>query len=252
MPEVPIDRWVSWSSTQPDPTVAACRSGIPVTTCAAGEMPSSAATSACTGSDHGAGRHQRRQLHRVDAGHPDQLLVVRHQVEPAGVGEPGGRHRHVGGRGHAGEAHREVVHRLEVPARAGGDPGLVPVEVQHVADRVVARRRGDTAGVTDPGGERAGGCSPGRARRRRRGSAALPGCPSTSGTAPPGGRRHRRARCWPTARSRTPRRPGRVRVAPRRLRAGLRRRRAATSRRRPGWRRHRVRTSWGRRGAPTR
>jgi hypothetical protein len=45
---VPIDTWVSCGSTQPDPTAAPCRSGIPVTTRAAGEMPSSAATSGAT------------------------------------------------------------------------------------------------------------------------------------------------------------------------------------------------------------
>ncbi len=46
---VPIERWVWYGPTNPEPIVEPCRSGIPVTTCAPAEMPSSAATVGCTG-----------------------------------------------------------------------------------------------------------------------------------------------------------------------------------------------------------
>ena len=56
------------------------------------------------------------------------------------------------GGGDAGEPHRQVVDRLEVPAGRGGDLGVVRRQVEHVPDRVVAA--GDAGGLADPGGQR--------------------------------------------------------------------------------------------------
>ena len=49
-----------------------------------------------------------------------------------------------------GEAHRQVVDRLEVPAGGPGHVGLVALEVEDVADRVGARRRRRAPAVADP------------------------------------------------------------------------------------------------------
>ena len=101
----------------PGPAVA--MSGSPVTTGVPAGMPSCTATSSRTPRDHRALGHERRQLRGVDTGAGDEVGVVLHQVEPAHVGEPGRGHRRVGRRRDAGEAHRQVVDRLEEPARRG-------------------------------------------------------------------------------------------------------------------------------------
>src|SRR5690606_33929740 len=89
-----------------------------------------------------------------DAGPGHQVGVVGEVVEPPVVGEPGGGHRRMAGGGHASEAHRHVVDRLEVPAGGRGDLGVVGRQVEHVADGVVAA--GDATGAADPGGQRPG------------------------------------------------------------------------------------------------
>ena len=100
--------------------------------------------------DDRARRDQRRQLRSRHPGEPHQLGVVAEDVESAVVGEPGGGHRHVRGRGEAGEAHREVVDRLEVPPGPARDLRLLPLREQQVAEGVVAVRRRDTAGAAYP------------------------------------------------------------------------------------------------------
>ena len=193
---------VSCSCTHPEPRVAPCRSGIPVTTCAVGGMPSSAATAGAHRADHGARRHQGRELRPVDPGEPDQGGVVLQHVEAAVVGEPGGRHRHVRRGGHAGEPHREVVDRLEVPpgparrpragrgrGTAGGRAGRRPSST--------ARRR--SAGPRSPA--RAGAVALDRsADDHGPGVFRAPGVHPDQAVADRGGPPRRPAPCWPTGR----------------------------------------------------
>jgi hypothetical protein len=49
----------------------------------------------------------------------------------------------VAGRRHAREPHRQVVDRLQQPPGPGDDVGLLVLEEEDVADRVVARHRRD-------------------------------------------------------------------------------------------------------------
>ena len=118
----------------------------------AGRQPEVGGDVVAHGADDRAGRDERGQLRAVDAGPADEVVVVGEDVEAAVVGEPGRGHRRVGGRGHAGEAHGEVVDRLEVPAGGGGDVGVVRRQVEHVPHRVVAA--GDARGLADPDGQR--------------------------------------------------------------------------------------------------
>ena len=85
-----------------------------------------------------------------------------------------------------GEPHRQVVDRLEVPARGRGDLGLVALEVEHVADRVGAGRRRDAAGAADPGRQRAWRVALHRAADHGAGVRRSAGVASTARTGPTG------------------------------------------------------------------
>ena len=157
------------------------------------------------------GAHRRRRpsrsarsggsLSRVDAGQAHQGRRRRRARSRSRLSvSQAADHRRVRGGGDAGEAHRQVVDRLEVPARRARDVGLVAGEVEHVADRVVAARstaRRRCGGPSAPArtrrvaAHRAADDAPRVAARRA--------CPSTSRSRRPGARPRRPARCWPTA-----------------------------------------------------
>ena len=205
-------------------------------------MPSSAATEGCTGPMTEPDGTSGGSFVASTPARLHQLRVVVQDVEPAVVGEPGRRHRHVRRGSDAGEPHREVVDRLEVPPGPCGRPRAASCsQVQHVPDRVGAGRRRHAAGAAHPGGQRARVVALDRSADDRAASTARPGCPSTSGTSPTGTPvgvdRHRARPLAGDARRRRPRSPcdpGLGQPAP-----GARRRRAATTPRRPGWPRRR-------------
>ena len=241
--EVPSERWGRSDVTQPEATAALCRSGVPVTTRASAGMPIAAATSGSTVPTIEPLATSGGSRVGVHPGEPDQGRVVGQHVEVAVVGQPGGGHRHQRRGGDAGEPHRQVVDRLEVPPRGGRDLGPVAVEVQHVGDRVGPGGAGDAAAAPQPGGQRPAASSPRPDRRTPPRSAPRRGCRSTSGTPRPGGRTRRRAPCSPTGRSPRPRRRRHRRRRPRRSRDGPPRRSWSTTPRRPGPRRRSRRRS---------
>ncbi len=100
--------------------------------------------------DDRAGADEGRELLGRDAGALHQDAVVGEVVGPAVVGQPRRGHRRVGGGGHAGEPHRQVVDRLHVPPRPSGHLGLLVLEVEHVPDRVRPGGGGGAAAVSDP------------------------------------------------------------------------------------------------------
>ena len=87
-------------------------------------------------------------------GGADQHVVVGERRQRAVVGQPGAGHRGVAGRRHAREPHRQVVDRLQQPPGPGDDVGLLVLEEEDVADRVVARDRRDPTAATQPRGQR--------------------------------------------------------------------------------------------------
>jgi hypothetical protein len=99
------------------------------------------------GADHRADGHQRWELRCVEPGEADEVDVVAQPGHVAVVGQERATHRRVRRRGHAGEAHRDVVDGLEVPARGAVHLWSMVLQVQHVAHRVTpvcrrhARRR---------------------------------------------------------------------------------------------------------------
>ncbi len=93
---------------------------------------------------------KRRQLAGRHPGRIHQDSVVLHPLGVPIVGQPRGGHRRRCRRCYAGEAHRQVVHRLEVPTGRRGHSRLIVLEVEHVADGVGAAQRGCTAAAPDP------------------------------------------------------------------------------------------------------
>ncbi len=108
------------------------------------------------GAHHGAGGAQRRQVVEAHARAAHQLGVVLEALEISVVGEPRAGHRRVRRGGDAREPHREVVDRLEEPARRPGDLRLVVEEMEHVPDRVGAGGRRRARGAPNPHGQRHG------------------------------------------------------------------------------------------------
>ena len=198
------------SPMAPQPSAAECRSGRAGDHLRArARAPSSEATSGRTAPIIEPVCDQRRQLGGVEPELADEPRVVLEPVEVPVVGQPGAAHRGVGGRRPAGESHRQVVDRLQVPARGRGDLGLVALEVEHVADRVAAERRRDAAGVADPGRERARRVAHQRAADHARASTALRACRATSRRARPAPLPRPPGSCSPTGPCRRRPRPDR-------------------------------------------
>ena len=146
----------------------------------------------------------------------------------------------MGGGGDAGEAHRQVVDRLEEPPGARRHLRLgSSCEVEHVADRVGTAQRRGTAGSAHPGQGRPRRVARQPAADNRAATRGRRGCPSRGCSRRPARRARRPARCSPTARSPRPPRPPRGRPPPRRDRVGSLRRSAPTTPRRPARRRRR-------------
>ena len=124
------------------------------------------------GSDHRARAVERGQPFGVDARTAHQHPVVGQHVEVPVVGQPGAGHGSVGGRRDAGEAHGQVVDRLEEPPGLGRVPRLVGLQEAHVSDGIGPRGGRGPAGSSDPGeggprgiaGHRAGDDPPGVGR----------------------------------------------------------------------------------------
>ncbi len=85
---------------------------------------------------------------------PHQHRVVLEMIEPSIVGEPCPGHGGVRCRGDAGEPHRQVVDRFEVPPGGGGHLRSIVLDVQDVADGVGACGRRGAAGPANPTGDR--------------------------------------------------------------------------------------------------
>ncbi len=80
----------------------------------------------------------------------EKHTVVREGGEPTVVGEPGSLHGCVAGRGLAREAHGEIVDGFEAPPGTGELLGCRVLQIQQVADWVVAGQGRGAAGVSNP------------------------------------------------------------------------------------------------------
>ncbi len=146
---VEIATCVSYGRTAPEPTTAACTSGMPQTTGAPGATPISAATSAVSAPSTEPVGQQLGQAVAVAAGAAYEVVVV--AVRGAGpvVGEPARGHRGRCRGGAAGEAHAEVVDRLEQHPGAVVDLAHPALQQQRVAGRVGAAGRRRAGGGAD-------------------------------------------------------------------------------------------------------
>ncbi len=125
---------------------------MPATTTTPSQRPRSAATCGQERADHVDGRPERGQLAGRYARPAEERAVIVERFGSAVVGQPGAGHRRRARSRGTGEAHGEVVDRLEVPAGGARDVGHPVLEVEDVTDRVRARgRRGATAPADERG-----------------------------------------------------------------------------------------------------